>query len=592
MNTSPTRFWRTLIDQCQQALCQTQDETGFRDKFCQALVATGGYRAAWIVLGDTEQGQPPHIAAQSGLDPQICGNLPCLTLPLGGSIVGTLSLCAGESTAFDEETRAWLELVVQTLSLGIAELRRRAENLQEMEFSAATIQRLMQQVFAVDQHTIISMTDEKGTITYANEKFCEVSQYPYDELIGRNHSIVNSGFHPPAFFAEMWATIRSGNTWSGEICNRRRNGELYWVETTIVPSPAPGGSGYHYVGVRTEITALKQYEDELKTANQQLEQRIEKRTAELQKTMALLEADIDQRCKIETRLQQEQEEQRKLIAELHSTQSQLLQSEKMASIGQLAAGVAHEINNPIGFVHSNLGSMEKYIDNLFAIVSAYEAAEGDYLPGSACLPRLQAIRKQFDLDFLREDIPALLSESRDGITRVKKIVQDLKDFSHVDESERQWSDLHHGLDSTLNIVWNELKYKVEVVKEYGNLPEIECFPSQINQVFMNLFVNAGHAIETRGTLTIRTGAETEQVWVEIADSGKGIAPEHLPRIFEPFFTTKPIGKGTGLGLSLSYGIIQKHHGRIEVESEIGHGTTFRVWLPVRQDKASGQTGQT
>ena len=582
MNTPSTGAWRALIDQCQQALYQSPDETEFRNDLCRALVATGSYRAAWISLDGTEQGQNTHLAARSGLEPQNCGDLACLTLPLGGSVAGELGVCAGGNTVFDGDTRAWLALVAQTVSLGIAELRRRAENLQEMGFYTTTIQRLMQQVFAVDQHAIIMMTDENDIIIYANEKYCDVSQYSFDELVGQKHGIVNSGYHSPAFFAEMWATICSGSTWSGEICNRKKNGELFWVETTIVPSPAPGGSGYHYVGVYTQITALKQHEEELKAANDLLEQRIEERTAELQKIMAILEADIEQRRKVESRLQQEQEGQRKLIAELHNAHSQLLQSEKMASIGQLAAGVAHEINNPIGYVHSNLGSLEKYIHSLFAIVSAYEAAEGDYLPGSACLPRLQAVRKEFDLGFLREDIPALLSESRDGIARVKKIVQDLKDFSHVDEAEWQFTDLRHGLESTLNIVWNELKYKVEVVKEYGNLPEIECIPSQLNQVFMNLFVNAGHAIEARGTLTIRTGAEAEKVWVEIADSGKGIAPEHLTRIFEPFFTTKPVGKGTGLGLSLSYGIVEKHHGKIEVESEVGKGTTFRVWLPIKQ----------
>jgi signal transduction histidine kinase len=165
---------------------------------------------------------------------------------------------------------------------------------------------------------------------------------------------------------------------------------------------------------------------------------------------------------------------------------------------------------------------------------------------------------------------------------VKNIVQDLKDFSHVDEAEWQWSDLHHGLDSTLNIVWNELKYKAEVVKEYGAPPEIECIPSQLNQVFMNLLVNAAHAIENRGTITIRTGHDGDGAWVEITDDGKGIAPEHLERIFDPFFTTKPVGKGTGLGLSLSYGIVKKHKGRIEVDSRPGMGARFRVWLPVRQ----------
>jgi signal transduction histidine kinase len=171
--------------------------------------------------------------------------------------------------------------------------------------------------------------------------------------------------------------------------------------------------------------------------------------------------------------------------------------------------------------------------------------------------------------------------------RVTKIVKDLKDFSHVDAGDEwQLADLHQGLDSTLNIVWNEIKYKCEVKKEYGALPEIECLPSQLNQVFMNMLINAGHAIEERGTIVIRTGTADGQVWVEFEDSGKGIAPEHIGKIFDPFFTTKPVGKGTGLGLSLSYGIVHKHKGRIEVRSAPGRGTTFRVWLPERQESAA------
>jgi PAS domain S-box-containing protein len=294
--------------------------------------------------------------------------------------------------------------------------------------------------------------------------------------------------------------------------------------------------------------------------------------------------DITSRKQAEREAQKNYTEMKALNRKLEDAHSQLLQSEKMASIGQLAAGVAHEINNPIGYVHSNLGSLDKYIRALLGIVDAYGKAEASITDGEA-LSRVRTAKQEADLEFLREDVNALLSESQEGITRVKKIVQDLKDFSHVDEAEWQWANLHHGLDATLNIVWNELKYKAEVIKEYGSLIEIECFPSQLNQVFMNLLVNAGHAIEAGGTITIRTGAEAEQVWVEIADSGKGIAPEHLTRIFEPFFTTKPVGKGTGLGLSLSYGIVEKHHGRIEVESEIGKGTTFRVWLPIKHADA-------
>jgi two-component system NtrC family sensor kinase len=177
-----------------------------------------------------------------------------------------------------------------------------------------------------------------------------------------------------------------------------------------------------------------------------------------------------------------------------------------------------------------------------------------------------------------------MDESRDGITRVKKIVQDLKDFSHQGGDEDwQWALLHDGLDTTLNIVNNEIKYKAKVVKEYGDIPPIQCLSSQINQVLMNILVNAAHSIEGTGTITIRTAERDDEVRVEVSDTGSGIAPEHMTRIFDPFFTTKPVGKGTGLGLSLSYSIVQKHHGRIEVESELGKGTTFRVCLPIRQE---------
>jgi signal transduction histidine kinase len=264
-------------------------------------------------------------------------------------------------------------------------------------------------------------------------------------------------------------------------------------------------------------------------------------------------------------------------------QNQLLQSEKLASIGQLAAGVAHEINNPIGYVHSNIGSLDKYLNDLFTILAAYESNEAAMrdAPGFA---DLQRVKLDLEVDFLKEDIPMLMHESKEGISRVRKIVQDLKDFSRGDSNDQwQWANLHQGIDSTLNIVNNEIKYCAEVMRRYGDLPEVQCLPSQLNQVFMNLLVNAAHAIkQERGTITIATGHEGESVWVEVRDNGCGISQENLKRIFDPFFTTKPVGKGTGLGLSLSYGIVQKHGGRIDVESEPGVGTAFRVWLPVRQ----------
>jgi len=273
-------------------------------------------------------------------------------------------------------------------------------------------------------------------------------------------------------------------------------------------------------------------------------------------------------------------------ARVEKTQSQLLQSEKMAAVGQLAAGVAHEINNPVGFVSSNLGSLSTYLDRIFSVIGAYESLERELAPDHPARAAVSQAREAAEFDYLRDDIPDLLRESVDGLTRVKRIVNDLKDFSRSDEGEWQEADLNRGLESTLNVVWNELKYKAEVVRELADLPPVRCIPAQINQVFMNLLVNAGQAIEVSGTITLRSGTTAEHAWVEISDTGKGMPPDVQTHIFEPFFTTKPIGKGTGLGLSISADIIKRHNGRIEVGSEPGQGTAFRILLP----RAVARTG--
>jgi len=313
-----------------------------------------------------------------------------------------------------------------------------------------------------------------------------------------------------------------------------------------------------------------------------VERSLELMSKELNDANDGLRKELAERQRTESALQIEKEEQRALIKKLEDAHNQLLQSEKMASIGQLAAGVAHEINNPIGFVYSNMGMLEKYIQATFHMIEQYEQAEAS-IAAPEVLERLRVTKKELDIEFLKTDLRSLMEETKDGITRVKVIVQNLKDFSRPgDTDEWHYADIHKGLDSTLSIVNNEIKYKAEVVKKYGEIPDVECIASQLNQVFMNLLVNAAHAIKDHGTITISTGQEGDEIWVEIADTGQGIAPEHIKKIFDPFFTTKPVGKGTGLGLSLSYGIVQKHHGRIEVLSEVGKGTKFWVWLPVKQ----------
>ncbi|AYF86029.1 MULTISPECIES: ATP-binding protein [unclassified Pseudomonas] len=272
-------------------------------------------------------------------------------------------------------------------------------------------------------------------------------------------------------------------------------------------------------------------------------------------------------------------EQEQLVHKLEKANAQLLQSEKLAAIGQLAAGVAHEINNPIGYVFSNLKTLTGYVNDLLRIVDAVD--------GVGSLEELQQLKRSLEYDYIRNDVEALIHESEDGIERVKKIITALKDFSHIEEEEFRAADLHKGFDSTLNLVNNELKYKAEVVRDYGELPLVECIPSQINQVVMNLLINAAHAIESFGRICLRSGQQGDWVWLEVEDNGKGIDPAILNRIYEPFFTTKPVGKGTGLGLALSYNIVQKHNGRIEVVSQPGHGTRFRVWLPRKQPLPGG-----
>ena len=347
--------------------------------------------------------------------------------------------------------------------------------------------------------------------------------------------------------AALDAAQRTG-TWHGELVFDAALGPDVSVKATIQAKGVENGSLVYYSVVLHDVTLDKQREEELHNRHVELE---------------------------------------RAYAQLKDAQEQLLQSEKMASIGQLASGVAHEINNPIGYVHSNLGTLQEYTRNLFTLLEGYERHFRESGAPPIAQRELSELRQRFDVDFVVQDLPQLLAESREGIERVKKIVQDLKDFSHAGQAD-EWvlADLHKGLDSTLNIVWNELKYKAEVHKHYAELPLVECLPMQINQVFMNILVNAGHAIRDRGTITLSSGCDESSVWIAIADDGAGIPDSVLQKIFDPFFTTKPVGQGTGLGLSLSYGIVKKHHGRIEVKSKPGEGSEFRIVLPIAQPRAA------
>lgn len=264
--------------------------------------------------------------------------------------------------------------------------------------------------------------------------------------------------------------------------------------------------------------------------------------------------------------------------QLEQAQIQLLQSEKMASLGQLAAGVAHEINNPIGFVNSNLGTLKKYSEKIVDVISQLsrlvEESKNDEL-----INNFRSIKSKSKIDFIIEDIDSIIDESMEGTGRVKQIVLDMKNYSRIDSKKLEEYNINEGIESTLNIVRNEIKYNCEVKKDLNELPLIKCFPQQLNQVIMNLLVNASQSIEGKGIITIKTEPVEGGINIEIGDNGSGIPHEIIDKIFDPFFTTKDIGKGTGLGLNIVYNVIKKHGGTIDVDSKIGIGTTFKIHLP-------------
>jgi hemerythrin-like metal-binding protein/PAS domain S-box-containing protein len=349
------------------------------------------------------------------------------------------------------------------------------------------------------------------------------------------------------------------------ICPQDRG--VIWILETAVPRIRQNGTFAGLMGCGMDITTQKQAETTLAELNTQLEAQV------IQRTQALLTANQT--------LEEEKNRQTLLNRQLQEAQTHLIQSEKMASIGQLAAGVAHEINNPLGYIYSNLNNMKRYLQDLIKAADMAETLLRQLPADQAEVQAFNQFKKTIDLEFLKQDAVDLVDESLEGASRARKIVQDLRDFSRIDKQERALFDLEAGMDATLNIVNNELKYKAEIIKEYAGLKPFECVGAQLNQVFMNLLVNAAQAIEEFGKIIIRTGYQSpDWLWVEVEDTGQGMSEATKARIFDPFFTTKPVGKGTGLGLSLSYKIIRDHQGRIEVDSTPGQGTRFRIYFPV------------
>ncbi|MDA2924431.1 ATP-binding protein [Acidobacteria bacterium AH-259-L09] len=290
--------------------------------------------------------------------------------------------------------------------------------------------------------------------------------------------------------------------------------------------------------------------------NKKLEEKVRERTRELEET---------------------NQQVREAYQELKQTQVQLIQSEKMASLGQLVAGIGHEIKNPLNFIYGNTDFLRAYIQNLKQLIKLYES-EAKLKPEG--VRKLGSLKKEMNYSFMLEDLNTLIRNFEEGAKRIHSVITDLKTFSRMDSDQFQSVNIHEPIDLALNLLHNEYRDRIDIHKEYGDVPRVECHPGKISQVFMNLLANACQAIGTAGDIWIRTFSEDGMAVVEIEDSGVGIEQEHLGKIFEPFFTTKSVGKGTGLGLSISYSIIQQHQGEIRVESQREKGTKFSVRLPL------------
>lgn len=410
--------------------------------------------------------------------------------------------------------------------------------------------------------------DKDFRILSANQSFVDYAGFDMKTAVGKAVFDDTTHKNPIVCEAEIKALVEkvfdTGKSESKLLHGTDQDGRDNYRQLSCLAIVNENAQVIQTVVVTKDITEERKKTEEIHSLNEQLLE-----------TSAQIEAKNE---KLESALKR-----------LEETQAHMLQSEKMASIGQLAAGVAHEINNPTGFVSSNLKTLSDYQNDLSELITKYHGliaglkTEGDdnTLPDTikSNVESIKAFEEDIDVEFLLEDIVDLIGDCREGTDRIKKIVIDLKDFAHPGEEVIQPTDINNGLDSTLNVVNNELKYKATVHKEFGEIPLVKGVPQQLNQVFMNILVNAAQAIDKKGDIHIKTCLVDQNVTITISDTGSGISEENLNKIFDPFFTTKDIGKGTGLGMNIAYNIIQKHHGTIEVQSEVGKGTAFTISLP-------------
>lgn len=492
------------------------------------------------------------------------------------------------------------EELIYAVARDITERKQSEEALRESE------ERFRLLVSNVKDYAIY-MLDPDGKVVSWNQGAEGINGYQAEEIIGKHVSC----FHPPEDIEcgkpeQVLQIAELAGRFEYETKRLRKDGSQFWANVVVTALRDRNGQLRGFSTVTRDITERKEAQEALEEAYNQLEKRVEERTQELQTANTLLKQEISDRKQTEAALRQSKarlKEQAKhleqALQELHSTQAQLIQNEKMSSLGQLVAGVAHEINNPISFIYGNIEHANHYIQDLLHLLNLYQK----YYPQPSA--EIDSVAEAIDLDFLRADMPKVLSSMKLGAERIRQIVLSLRNFARHDEADMKFVDIHEGLDSTLKLLRNRLRGTngqpgIQLIQAYGELPFVECYAGLLNQVFMNILNNAVDALENQPEpriITIKTdvgcGEEsnfnpyslppTPHVVIRIKDNGPGMTQEVYRRLFEPFFTTKPIGKNTGLGLYVSYQIVVKQHGgQLRCISSPGKGTEFFIEIPVQQ----------